>query len=56
MAIYVDNFIIFSPELDKIINSLKEKKGYNMKGVGVPEYYRRGDIPHHPSRDPLMDP
>ena len=42
IARYVDDVIVFSKGLMKIMNNLKET--YIMKGVGVPQYYLGGDV------------
>ena len=44
MAVYVDDLIIVSRNPMSVIEQLKQKGGYNLKGVGEPEYYLGGDI------------
>ena len=44
IAVIVDDLLIFSKNGMKIINHMKEKYGYQFKGVGKPEYYNGADF------------
>ena len=44
IAVIVDDLLVFSKEPHLIIESLKEVSGYELKGVGVPEYYSGADV------------
>lgn len=44
IAIFVDDILVFSKHPEEIIEPLKNKFKYELKGVGVPEYYNGADI------------
>ena len=44
IAVIVDDLLIFSKDGMKIIDQMKEKYGYQFKGVGKPEYYKGADF------------
>ena len=48
VCVYVDDLLVASKEPQNIIEPLKEKYGYELKGVGEPEYYNGGDISRTP--------
>ena len=49
IAVIVDDLLIFSREPGLIIQSLKEVSGFELKGVGNPEYYSGADLFHDPA-------
>ena len=51
LCVYVDDLIIISKTPMEIIEDLKNKCGYTLKGVGVPEYYLGGDIRREKKKD-----
>ena len=42
IAVYVDDLLVFSKDPIKVIETLRTE--YDLKGVGLPEYYLRGDV------------
>ena len=44
VAVIVDDLLIFSKDPDEIIKDLEKVFGYELKGVGTPEYYNGADI------------
>ena len=44
ICIWVDDLLIIGYDPMKVINDLKTKAGYKLKGVGKPEYYLGGDF------------
>jgi hypothetical protein len=44
IAVIVDDLLIFSKYPDQIIGPLQDVCGYELKGVGIPEYYSGADV------------
>ena len=44
ICVYVDDIIVFSKKPEIIIEQLKNKFNYELKGVGEPEYYNGADV------------
>ena len=48
VAVFVDDILVFSKKPETVIEPLKEKFKYELKGVGEPEYYNGADITRSP--------
>ena len=44
MAVIVDDLLVFSMQPETILEPLKYIFNYELKGVGVPEYYSGADV------------
>ena len=54
VAVIVDDLLIFSKNPAAILEPLEEVFGYELKGVGTPEYYNGADFSFTPEGFPLM--
>jgi len=48
VAVIVDDLLVFSRHPETVIEALKQGFNYELKGVGVPEYYSGADIDRDP--------
>jgi hypothetical protein len=48
IAVIVDDLLIFSENPDSIIKPLEDIYHYELKGVGIPEFYNGADITRNP--------
>ena len=49
IAVFVDDILVFSKHSETVIEPLKHKFKYELKGVGEPEYYNGTDIARNPT-------